>query len=332
MRDNRSLRLEGLEPDNLLAFMALLGLLRALEASERRSWRPQAAWGIERAPLRPILILAEPQTREAVCEAAAEGAAALAADYVFPQDADHDAAQKDLNYEKEAARRLLEIVGDAEHRRRVELWSALMCDVAEKEGTIEATPLCLLFGQGHQHFLDRLAAVPRLEAPPPRGRGKKAAALGAAEAFYETLFQPWTRQDPTPAFRWDPAEDVRYALRADDPSGEKSTTQHGANRLAALGLPAWTATPAQRGERVRLQVLGGTFERNEFALHWPIWTAPASLAAIRALLSHPALPNGASGLAHLSVAEVRRARRVSVGKFMNFTRADTISEERRTIP
>jgi hypothetical protein len=54
--------------------------------------------------------------------------------------------------------------------------------------------------------------------------------------LHEALFEPWTRQDPTPAFRWDPAEDVRYALRADDPSGQKSTTQHGANRLAALGL------------------------------------------------------------------------------------------------
>ena len=30
---NRSLRLEGLEADNLLAFLALLGLLRALEAA-----------------------------------------------------------------------------------------------------------------------------------------------------------------------------------------------------------------------------------------------------------------------------------------------------------
>lgn len=28
-------RLEGLEPDNLLAFLALLGLLRALEEAER---------------------------------------------------------------------------------------------------------------------------------------------------------------------------------------------------------------------------------------------------------------------------------------------------------
>ena len=53
-----------------------------------------------------------------------------------------------------------------------------MSDAAAKDGKIEATPLCLLFGQGHQHFLDRLAAVPNTEAPPPRGRGKKAAPAG----------------------------------------------------------------------------------------------------------------------------------------------------------
>ena len=326
----RRLRLEGLEPDNLLAFMALLGLLRALEAldgSRHPSWRPRAAWDIGRPPLRPILILAEAQTPEAICEAAAAGAALLAADYVFPQDLEDGASpQKDLAYPAKTARKLLKRAADAEDRRRADLWAALMCDKAEKDEKIEATPFCLLFGQGHQHFLDRLAAAPRTEAP-SRGRGRKAAALTAAEALHESLFQPWARQDPTPAFRWDPAEDVRYALQADDPSGVKSTTQHGANRLAALGLPALTVTPTQRGERVRLQVLGGRTDRNEFAFDWPIWTAPASLTAIRALLSHPDLPGGPSRLAHLDVVEVRRARRISVGKFMNFTRAAPIFEK-----
>jgi len=148
--------------------------------------------------------------------------------------------------------------------------------------------------------------------------------LTAEKTIDEVLFQPWTRQDPTPGFRWDPAEDVRYALRANDPSGEKSTTQHGANRLAALGLPVFTAAPVQRGARVRLQVLGGSFDR-DFALAWPIWREPASLAGIRAMLSHPDLANGATALAHLGVEQVRRARRISNGRFNNFTRAEVIA-------
>jgi hypothetical protein len=147
--------------------------------------------------------------------------------------------------------------------------------------------------------------------------------LSAAETIEEALFLPWARQDPTPGFRWDPAEDVRYALRASDPSGEKSTTQHGANRLAATGLPILTAVPVQRGNRVRLQVLGGSPDR-DFMFAWPIWREPASLSAIRAMLSHPDLANGPVKLAHLSVEQVRRARRIVVGRFMNFTRADII--------
>jgi hypothetical protein len=318
-------RLEGLEPDNLLAFLALIGLVRTLE-TVRPCWHPRAAWDVDHPPLRPLLVLAASQAAGAVCEAAAEGAAALAPDYSFPQSAEDGAKpQNDLNYPMTTARMLLKGAAKAQVRRHADLWSALMCDAAGKDGKIEATPLCLLFGQGHQHFLDRLATVPQTDGPPPRGRRKKAATLSAAEVLHEALFAPWTRQDPTPAFRWDPAEDVRYALRADDPSGEKSTTQHGANRLAAFGLPVLTATPAQRGERVRLQVLGGTFERNEFVFQWPIWSVPTSLAGIRALLSHPKLANGPSALAHLGVAEVRRTRRISVGKFMNFTRAEAIA-------
>jgi hypothetical protein len=57
---------------------------------------------------------------------------------------------------------------------------------------------------------------------------------------------------------------------------------------------------------------------------WPIWRQPASLAAIRALLSHPDLTKGATALAHLGVEQVRRAQRISNGRFNNFTRAEVI--------
>src|ERR1051325_4340960 len=91
-------RLEGFEPDNLLAFLALLGLLRALE-TVRSNWRPRAAWDLDHPPLRPLLILAEMAAPMTVCEAAAEGARALAGDYVFPQGIEDGAKpQSDLNY------------------------------------------------------------------------------------------------------------------------------------------------------------------------------------------------------------------------------------------
>ena len=318
---DRTHRLNGLEPDNLLAFLALLGLLRCLEAA-RDDWRPRIAWSLDDPPLRPLLFLSVAQSQESICEAAAEGAISLAKDYSFPRNAEADApAQSDLNYNRLTARELLTRRALDKYSRSAALWSALMCDAAAKEDKIEATPLCALFGQDHQHFLDRLATVPSRDAPPPRDPDKKAKSISAAETLHEALFQPWKRQDPTPAFRWDPAEDVRYALRADDPSGSKSTTQHGANRLAAFGLAVLTTVPEQRGDRVRLRILGGASVRNEFAFSWPIWKDPASLAGIRALLSHPGLSEGPAALAHLGVVEVRQTRRISVGKFMNFTRA-----------
>jgi hypothetical protein len=82
--------------------------------------------------------------------------------------------------------------------------------------------------------------------------------------------------------------------------------------------------PVLRGNRVRLQVLGGWFDR-EFIFAWPIWRKPASLIAIGAMLSHPDLRNGPRNLAHLGIEQVRLARRIGVGRFMNFTRAEAIS-------
>jgi hypothetical protein len=64
-------RLEGLEADNLMAFLTLLGLLRALETS-RPQWRPRAGWDFDYSPLRALLFIAEVVTSDVVCEAAAE--------------------------------------------------------------------------------------------------------------------------------------------------------------------------------------------------------------------------------------------------------------------
>jgi hypothetical protein len=70
--------------------------------------------------------------------------------------------------------------------------------------------------------------------------------------------------------------------------------------------------------------LGATFERGEFAFQWPIWKDAASLAGVCALLGHPNLAKDPAALAYLGVVQVRRARRIGVGKFMNFTRADPL--------
>jgi hypothetical protein len=323
-------RLEGLEPDNLLAFLALLGLLRSLEAADRQrpagdKLYPRASWNLDSPPLRPVLSVARPITRNDITEAATNGLSTLAKSHNFGEN-----NRKDLNYPRDEARAMLATTSHAATalaRDPVDLLAALMCDAAVKEdknsdaAPIAPTPLCLLFGQGHQHFLDRLAKIPAEAAPPTRGKGKAAVMLSPTECLAEALFVPWHREDPTFSFRWDPEEDVRYALMAGDPTDPayKGGTQHGANRLAAVGLAALTLIPETRGGQIRPSVLGGSSGSGGFSFAWPIWSEPATLSAIRALLGHPDLRK--SGLIYLGVDHVLIANRISVGKFMNFTRA-----------
>jgi len=60
--------------------------------------------------------------------------------------------------------------------------------------------------------------------------------------------------------------------------------------------------------------------QGQFAIRWPIWRDPTSRVGIEAMLSHPTLEDPRTA-ASLGVVETREARRISVGKFMNFTRA-----------
>lgn len=313
-------RLDGLEPDNLLAFMALLGLLRTLE-EVRPEWHPRVFWTVEKAPLRPALQVPEGVDKITITHAAAEGLNLLAQYHEFDGLADLTLSPEN------AARKLCEITKSTnQNRYAADLWAALVSDAAiSRDGKkVEPTPLCLIFGQGHQHFLERLKSVPQRKTPPERGQRRSKITISEIDCLREALFVSWKRPDATPSFRWDPHEDVRYALRAHNPTDPKTkeTTQHGANRLAAVGLSLLTVAPRRRVGEVRLTVLGGQREsRGDFIFRWPIWQKPISLAAIRALLGHPDLGSD-NKLAALGVKEVRQARRISAGKFMNFTRAE----------
>ena len=316
-------RLDGLEPDNLLAFLALLGLLRALEAADSEpdsKLQPRAAWDIDTPPLRPKLILSCAVTQEEVTENAANGIKAISVCHDFE-------GRKQLKYSPQECRTLLHNEARSaclDARDRVDLFAALMTDAAIKEkDEIDPTPFCLLSGQGRQYFLERLANVPRKPAPEHCRNGKRAVSISESECLKQALFQPWHRNDDkASSFRWDPEDDVRYALMAGDPTDTayKTGTQHGANRLAAIGLGVLTLAPEIRAGRVRPGVTGGARAAGGFSFAWPIWREPATLTAIRALLAHPELRE-IDALAHLGVNHVMVAQRISVGKFMNVSRA-----------
>lgn len=317
----REHRLIGLEPDNLLAFLALLGLLRALRVA-RPAWRARVHWETSDPPIRPNLTLHQPATAADVAKSAASGCAVLAKNNEFPN-------WKTPAMRRTDARRLMRdavLLGPA-GRNRADVLAALFSDVAEKDEVVVPTPFCLLFGQGHQYFLDRFSSVAKQASVPPRlGNGHLTSSPG--DPIERALFHVWERLDPTPGFRWDPAEDRRYALRFSDPSKDAATTVHGANRLAVVGLPALTTCPGTVGKRVRLLTMGvRQTNGRDVEVSWPIWTRPASLEGIRALLTHPQLAldePDATRLQALGIREIRRTKRVSTGKFLNFTRAVAI--------
>lgn len=309
-------RLDGLEPDNLLAFMALLGLLRALDTA-RPEWRARAFWDTATPPLRPVLRLVLSRAQEEIAAAAAEGVATLARAHRFDRD--------DITYTTQDARTLLL---DATDPHTAAVLAALFSDGAEDGGEVWPTPLCFLFGQGHQHFLSRLASVATGTLPKKLEKLRRRPDLTDPAYFAAALFAPWTRSDPTEGLRWDPAEDRRYALRANDPSGDPAGMQHGANRLAAIGLPALPGAAIRR-RGTRFLNLGTSYGGDgAIRVTWPIWTRAARLPGIRALLSHPALSQDDPKEIRTSLLDIPmvfRARRMSVGKFFNVAIAEQIA-------
>lgn len=312
-------RLDGLEPDNWLAFLALLGLLRSLEEAdcgarpEERLW-PRVSWRLDAPPWRPVLHLAREVDRATLCARLEEGIAAFHAAYQFD-------GRKMPDFEPEAYRQLAEQAVRAADRPRLDILAAIATDQVrrEKGSAVASTPLCLLSGQGHQDFLPRLATVPfRPSVPAVAERGRLPDEDGERN-LDAALFVPWDRDDDaTNTFRWDPNETARQALMAGDPTDRsfKLGTELGANRLAAIGLSILPVVADRTGPDRAATIPGCLRTGPEPVLAWPIWKEPATLAAIRALLGHPGLGEPRA-LAGLGVVAVFRAAIVSIGKFKN---------------
>lgn len=314
----RAHRLVGLETDNLLGFLALLGLLRALERS-RPSWVPRAHFNS--SPLSTQLLVQHDAVEEEIAGAASEGCLAYADAFTF-------GGHSDLTFGSEVARTLL--LDSLSSEARSAVMSAVCSDgaVREKQDRVVPTPLCAMFGQGHQSFLNRLGSVSA--GKPPKAAQTRGQALNLNDPLYiqRALFAHWGRHDPTESFRWDFREDRRYALRYLNPSHDSPTTEHGANRLAVLGLLSFQCAPTYRGLRRDLAMRGASRGRDRrVRITWPIWHKPASLESIHAMLDDPELVKDDPSLRALerySVDQLRRAYRLPVGKFVNFSRAEAI--------
>jgi hypothetical protein len=310
------LKLPGLAADNLLAFMALLGLLRALEQA-RPDWQPRARWAGR--PWRAELLLEQQVVREDVAVAADAGITAIASAYRFGPVGTNQAPPRDVKFSRDEFRALVsQMRGDIAGAALV---SALAAELPRRDdGRIVPAPLVLLSGQGHQHFLDRLVAVPRLAAPRIQGRSRAPQPTAPAK-LTEALFADWTRPDATHGFRWDPADDQRYALRFGDPSeAGAANTVHGANRLAAIGLLSFPCVAGVKS----LAAAGSGHSEGERVYFWPIWNTALTLAAIELLLVQDLLVLDLHERRARGIAAMMRAQRISNGKFKNVTWAAEI--------
>lgn len=297
------IRCEGLEPGKLVAFLALLGALRSLRVG-RPNWRVRAWWSGEDP--RPELEVAGADGVEDVGIAMLDGIRAhrVALDF---------GGRKDPTYEPAEVRALLAEAASShelgEAALRLDAVSALASDaiVDPEKGLVRPTPYCLMFGQGHQHFLKNLSLVP-------------AVMDGLPARLVAALQETWPYAEQGLTFRWDVEEDRRYALRAANPSGDKVQTSDAGNRLAAIGMLSLTCLPAER--YVTAPGFTRTGRRAEF--RWPIWGVPMGERGVLSLLRHPFILQG-TGTRPCGVRRVMAAERTSVGKFLVVTQGKVVA-------
>ncbi len=322
-------RLEGMEPDNLLAFLALLGLLRSLDMVHP-DWGSRAYWGLDVAPLRPYLTTSQSITRDELSTAVCEGLRIFREalhPFSWPRSKKGDARKTSLASSRSRLLSLSSRCLSAAHRcqfasRERQIWQ-LRCDlIASSAAThpykpeeIEQTPLKLPSGQmsflGAQYDLVNICK---------------------SEDISKCFFQRWTYDHEGNSLRFSPEEAQRYAYRASDPSPEGSRTELGASALSSLGLLSFPMSESHR----HWKMPGYSGRRNEGRISWPIWTDEfgrgSSLCAIEAMLRLLPFERGTSMKVFGPKAMIATARRYVLdpnqGDYGNISRAkiEPISE------
>lgn len=295
--------LRGLDGANPLGFLAAIGALRTATAA----WPASAVrmgWTQQSGGWRPRLEIAHVDVDEDVFLETLdaelkkmEGHAAFSFSDGLPVAVDLFAIQLKAAFSS----------ADSSDRSLADFLVAFGSDAfVDENGRISDTALRAV-GGGQQRFL--LSAVELIQNT-------------EAHHLRSALFQEWKYQDDKPSMRWDPADDRRYALRWNEPSGDPVKTVRGANRLAIEALPLLPTIPVGR----RLETTGFTYTRNRRQQWtWPIWEVLVCLDIVRSLLAlgdlQVEIPDR-DKLSPMGVAEVFRCQRITKDKYKNFTPAE----------
>ncbi len=305
--------LEGLDGGNPLAYLAALGTLRttALVWPERHV---RMHWSSAQGGWRPCLAMAGEMERDELLagldqslrDKSGHAAFSLADDLTVPCTA------------YRAVGRTVAEQATPGDRRYADFLVAFGSEAVESEtngkktGEIADTALRTMSGAGHQHFLGFMR---QLIADVREGHIEKA------------LFNSWRYDDPLEnhTMRWDPMDDVRYALRwrnsSGDPERKKTGSVWGANRLAIEALPLLPTAPVS----AKLETTGFCQRKGKgVTWTWPIWSVPLGLDMVRSLLSLRELQKEVpdrGALSAMGVSEIYRSQRITQGKYRNFTPA-----------
>jgi hypothetical protein len=305
------LDLIGLDGGNLLAFLAALGTLRILshvltDRNIRLRWRQLAAWT-------PSLSCDAKLSEDELVSILHKGLMGAAKSPQLSRLGD-DLSVPPPEFRKFACDAAA--AARPHERAWADFAAAFGCDVSFGDGeTIQDTAFRTMSGAGWQFFLKFMRNIAEATTP---------------EHLRKALFEPWNYDDPVEnlTLRWDPIDDVRYALRWRNPSGDpgrkKQGSMLGANRLAIEGLPLFPTSPQPR----YLATTGfkGSRSTNTY-FTWPIWTDAIPLDVIRSVLSLRELQQDSADRTRLSetgIPEIYRSQRITIGKVRNFTPSESV--------
>lgn len=358
-----TLTLIGLEGGNSVGYLAALGTLRLL-VHHRSGWKPKLSWDAQTEKARlhttqPITLVELVESLHAALIGGPNNpAAGLAArELLCTRTEQIEVSLKQLSKDKSLTKAELKARKDtldaelAELQRRwleyaaphlnygpdtkfnAEVWRAYeqqaqatayeqpfhtntlaaLCSSAceDEEGDAEDTAFRTMRGTGRQHFLKHMANQLLTLTP---------------EHLTKTLFAPWAYDDPTEALslRWDPLDDVRYALRWRNPSGDPLRKSQGgmigASALAVAGLPLHPVHPRQSG----LHTTGFSEIKRATTWTWPLWETPIDLATARSIIALADIQEAEPDHGQLrprGVFGLYRSERFNRDKYRNFTPA-----------
>lgn len=317
--------LTGLDGANPLAYLAALGVLRALDHRARLRGRvpPKLSW-VDEGHWHPVLhgvphldaVIGELLEDKATWSD--DPALLLAYDesgekLLDPRERAGNEATRDLKPRPAGMRQFIDdiaVKAASEHtstaivelRRTLDTVAAYGSEFVQDDSKGNTKPTAFHFTAGNQEFLKLVAGLQ--------------AGVGETELF-EALRGPWLRQSTLPNLGWDATNARLYALRATAPAGDKKTSVAGADWLAFIGLGMLPSFP--RGARLMTTGVRGGWKDSNFT--WVVWTAPATVRVSAALI-RTAKPEALSevqrrmrGIAAVFTASVVRSDQGGYGSF-----------------